>query len=108
MGIESSDPHEFTGWTTLSMSARAWIKRGDAIANEVHGNSRAETVGRPVASPARAQSSRVDALISELRGRAAREAAIGRAVLALEDMSWTVQSAVGETRFEGDPVCNCG
>ena len=65
---------EFIGWIALPMSARALIKRGVAIANEVHGNSRSEKAGRPVASPASAPGSRTDALISD------------RAVLALEDM----------------------
>ena len=75
VGLESADLSDLPGWTTLSMSARALVKRGTAIANEVHGSH--SKIARPVATPAR--SLRTEQTFNEIGGRGTSEAAVERA-----------------------------
>ena len=82
------------------MTARALMKRGVAIAQEVHGSSNSKQE-RPIATPLRAQNVRTEQMMTELSGRAATEAAIEKAVLALEDSSWTVQSLLEKKGLKG-------
>lgn len=101
VGLESADLADFPGWTDLSMSARALVKRGIAIAQEVHGNSCKSDRARPVATPLRSASVRTEAVMNELCGRAASEAAVEKAVMALEDATWTVQSLLEKKGLKG-------
>ena len=100
VGLESADLSDFPGFAALSMSARALMKRGVAIAQEVHGSSSSKQE-RPIATLLCAQNIRTEQVMTELSGRAATEAAIEKAVLELEDASYTVQSLLEKKGLKG-------
>ena len=99
VGLESADVQDLPTWCVLSMKARALVKRGINKANYVYSKNGKEAEFQREVSTMKRRCN--DSSMLDLAGRGASEAAITRALVVLEDDTWSVSELLRKQELQG-------